>query len=200
MNTTTFGYNEKYMLKDQKPWFPIMGEIHYSRYPKAYWHESLYKMKAGGVDVVSSYVLWIHHEEIEDEYDFSGNNDLRGFVQACKDCDMQMILRIGPWCHAEVRNGGFPDWLLQKDFEVRTNDPAYLEEVRKFYTKIYEQVEGLLLKDDGPIIGIQIENEYGHCGGMNGEEGEEHMRLLTEMAKEIGFEVPIYTATGWGGL
>lgn len=199
MNTTAFGYNEKYMLRDGKPWFPIMGEIHYSRYPKAYWHESLYKMKAGGVDVVSSYVLWIHHEEIEGEYNFSGNNDLRGFVQACKDCDMKMVLRVGPWCHAEVRNGGFPDWLLQKDFEVRTNDSAYLAEVHKFYTKIYEQVEGLLLKDGGPIIGLQIENEYGHCGGMNGEEGEAHMRLLTKMAKEIGFEVPIYTATGWGG-
>lgn len=199
MKKTTFGYNEKYMLKDEKPWFPIMGEIHYSRFPKAYWKESIYKMKAGGVDVISSYVLWIHHEEIEGEYDFTGNKDLRSFVEACKDCGAYMILRVGPWCHAEVRNGGFPDWLLQKGFEVRTNDPAYLAEVRKFYSKIYEQVEGLLLKDGGPIIGLQIENEYGHCGGLTGEEGELHMRLLTQMAKEIGFEVPIYTATGWGG-
>ncbi len=199
MKNTTFGYNEKYMLKDQKPWFPIMGEIHYSRYPKAYWKESIYKMKAGGVDVISSYVLWIHHEEIEGEYDFTGDKDLRSFVETCKDCGSYMILRVGPWCHAEVRNGGFPDWLLQKDFEARTNDPAYLEEVRKFYSKIYEQVKGLLLKDGGPIIGLQIENEYGHCGGLTGEDGEEHMRLLTQMAKEIGFEVPIYTATGWGG-
>lgn len=199
MNNTAFAYNEKYMLQDHAPWFPIMGEIHYSRYPKQYWRESLYKMKAGGVDVVSSYVLWIHHEEIEGEYDFTGDKDLRGFVETCKACGLKMVLRIGPWCHAEVRNGGFPDWLLHKDFEVRTNDPAYLEVVRKFYTKIYEQVKGLLFKDNGPIIGLQIENEYGHCGGLNGEEGEKHMRLLTEMAKEIGFEVPIYTATGWGG-
>ena len=199
MKSTTFSYNEKYMLKDQKPWFPIMGEIHYSRYPREYWKESIYKMKAGGVDVISSYVLWIHHEEIEGEYDFTGDKDLRSFVETCKACDAYMILRIGPWCHAEVRNGGFPDWLLQKDFEVRTNDSAYLEEVRKFYSKIYEQVKGLLLKDGGPIIGLQIENEYGHCGGLTGEEGEEHMRILTQMAKEIGFEVPIYTATGWGG-
>ncbi len=199
MNNTAFGYNEKYMLKDNKPWFPIMGEIHYSRYPKKYWRESLYKMKAGGVDVVSSYVLWIHHEEIEGQYDFEGDKDLRCFVETCKDCGLKMILRVGPWCHAEARNGGFPDWLLHKDFEVRSNDAAYLEEVRKFYTKIYEQVKGLLFKDNGPIIGLQIENEYGHCGGLNGEEGEQHMRILTQMAKEIGFEVPIYTATGWGG-
>ena len=64
------------LLKNGKPWFPIMGEIHYSRYPKQYWHESLYKMKAGGVDIVSAYVIWIHHEEIEGEYDFTGNKNL----------------------------------------------------------------------------------------------------------------------------
>ncbi|HEX3075307.1 MAG TPA: beta-galactosidase [Lachnospiraceae bacterium] len=199
MKTTEFGYNSNYMLKDQEPWFPVMGEIHYSRYPKQYWRESLYKMKAGGVEVVSSYVIWIHHEEIEKEYDFTGNKDLREFITACKDCGLSLVLRIGPWSHAEVRNGGFPDWLLRKDYEVRTNDAGYLEEVRRLYTKIYEQAEGLLLKDGGPVIGVQIENEYGHCGGLDGEEGERHMRLLTEMAKEIGFDVPIYTATGWGG-
>ncbi|HEX3020889.1 MAG TPA: beta-galactosidase [Lachnospiraceae bacterium] len=199
MKTTEFGYNSNYMLKDQKPWFPVMGEIHYSRYPKQYWRESLYKMKAGGVEVVSSYVIWIHHEEIEKEYDFTGNKDLREFITACKDCGLSLVLRIGPWSHAEVRNGGFPDWLLGKDYEVRTNDTDYLLEVRRFYTKIYEQTEGLFLKDGGPVIGVQIENEYGHCGGLDGEEGERHMRLLTQMAKEIGFDVPIYTATGWGG-
>ncbi len=192
-------YNNKYILKDDKPWFPIMGEMHYSRYPKELWKESLYKMKAGGVDVVSTYVLWIHHEEIEGQYDFTGNKDLRAYVETCKECNVSLMLRIGPWCHAETRNGGFPDWLLNKDFEVRTNDEAYFAEIEKLYKKIYEQVDGLFLKDEGPIVGIQIENEYGHCGGLTGEEGNKHMIRLHNMAKEIGFDVPIYTATGWGG-
>lgn len=196
---TIYSYTPQYMTKDGKPWFPIMGEIHYSRCPKEYWKESIYKMRAGGVEVVSAYVIWIHHEEVEKEYDFTGNRDLRAFVQTLKDCNMSMILRIGPWSHAEVRNGGFPDWLLKKGWELRTNDPQYLDEVKRFYNKIYEQVEGLLLKDGGPIIGVQIENEYGHVGGLQGEEGEEHMRNLTRIAKEAGFDVPIYTATGWGG-
>ena len=199
INKDQLSYNEKYIIKNGKPWFPIMGEMHYSRYPSQYWEESIEKMKAGGVDVLSSYVLWIHHEEIEGEYDFSGNKDLRTFVETCKKCNIYMMLRVGPWCHAEVRNGGFPDWLLKKDFEVRTNDEAYFETIYKFYNKIYEQVEGLLLKDGGPVIGLQIENEYGHCGGLNGAPGELHMQRLTQMAKEIGFDVPIYTATGWGG-
>ncbi len=196
---TEFGFNERYMTKDGIPWFPVMGEIHYSRYPKEYWRESLYKMKAGGVEVVSAYTIWIHHEEIEGEYDFTGNRDLRAFIETVKETGQLMMLRIGPWSHGEVRNGGFPDWLLKQDFEPRSNDEAYFEVVRKFYTKIYEQAEGFLLKDGGPIIGIQIENEYGHCGGLTGEEGEEHMRRLYCMAKEIGFDVPYYTATGWGG-
>ncbi|MBO5279480.1 MAG: beta-galactosidase [Lachnospiraceae bacterium] len=196
---TSYSYTPQYLTKDGKPWFPIMGEIHYSRYPKEYWKESIYKMRAGGVEVISSYVIWIHHEEVEKEYDFTGSRDLRSFVQTVKECNMRMILRIGPWSHGEARNGGFPDWLLTKGWKLRTNDADYLAEVKRYYTKIYEQVDGLLLKDGGPIIGVQIENEYGHVGGLQGEEGEQHMRNLTQLAKEVGFDVPIYTATGWGG-
>lgn len=201
----TYGFTPEWLTKNGQPWFPVMGEIHYSRYPERYWKESLYKMKAGGVDVVSSYVIWIHHEEIEGEYDFSGDRDLRAFVAACADCGLSLMLRIGPWCHGEVRNGGFPDWLLSKPFPARSNDERYFATVEKFYRKIYSQVSGYLLKDtlpsgsQGPIIGVQIDNEFGHCGGLSGEEGEAHMRRLANMARAIGFDVPLYTATGWGG-
>lgn len=196
---TKYSYNHQCLIKDNQAWFPVMGEIHYSRYPKAYWKESIYKMKAGGIEVVSTYVIWIHHEEVEGEYDFSGSRDLRGFLQICKECEVKLFLRIGPWVHGEVRNGGFPDWLLKKGFPIRCNDIHYLAEVERFYSCIYQQVDGYLLKDGGPVIGVQIENEYGHVGGLQGEEGEEHMRTLLALAKRIGFEVPIYTATGWGG-
>lgn len=199
MEKIEYGFTPKYMLKNGNPWFPVMGELHYSRYPKEYWRESVYKMKAGGVETISTYVFWIHHEEIEKEYDFTGDRDLRAFVNTVKECNMTMFLRIGPWYHGEVRNGGMPDWLLKKDYEVRTNNDSYFEEVERYYKKIEEQVNGLLYKDGGPIIGIQIENEYGHCGGLQGEDGEEHMRRLTEIAKKVGLITPFYTATGWGG-
>lgn len=195
-----FSYNNKYITKDGKPYFPIMGEFHYSRYPADMWEKELLKMKAGGVDIVSSYVIWIHHEEIGGEYDFTGSKDLRRFVQTCKKYGMYMFLRIGPRSHAEARNGGFPDWLVKKHGDnVRTNDEGYLADIRKFYGRIYDEVKDCFIKEDGAIIGVQIENEYGHCGGLNGEEGENHMRILTGMAKEIGFDAPLYTATGWGG-
>jgi hypothetical protein len=200
-----YAYTPEYLTKNGEPWFPVMGEFHYSRYPAQYWRESLLKMKAGGVDVVSTYVIWIHHEEIEGEYDFGGDRDLRRFVETVGAVGLKLMLRIGPWSHGEVRNGGFPDWLLIKHPAARTNDPAYLEEVKKYYGVIYKEVRGLLLKDaeygpdGGPIIGIQIENEYGHCGGLGGEEGETHMRKLLGLARAAGFDVPLYTATGWGG-
>ena len=197
---TTFSYTTKYLLKDNVPWFPIMGEFHYSRYPKKDWKKELYKMKAGGVDVVSSYVIWIHHEEIEGDYDFEGNKDLRYFIQLCKECGVYFFLRFGPWSHAEVRNGGFPDWLLAKHKDkVRTNDEAYFKDVEKYYTRIYEEVHDLFIKDGGPIIGIQIDNEFGHCGGLQGDEGQYHMQHLTQIARKIGYDVPFFTATGWGG-
>ncbi len=195
-----YGFTKEYLLKDGRPWFPVMGEIHYSRYPEQFWKDSLYKMKAGGISVVSSYVIWIHHEEIEGEYDFSGNKNLRKFAETVESCGLKMILRIGPWCHGEVRNGGFPDWLLKKDCKVRTNDPEYLTEVEKLYRVIYGQVRGLLSgSGSGTIIGFQIENEFGHCGGWAGEEGERHMVYLASGAWPTGFSVPLYTATGGGG-
>ncbi len=199
MTGKKYGYDEQSLLCDGKRFFPMMGELHYSRYPKRFWKEALCKMKAGGIDIVSSYVIWIHHEEIEDEWDWAGDKDLRTFVKTIGQCGLKMILRIGPWVHAEVRNGGFPDWLLSKCPKARTNDKAYFWEVEKFYRQIFSQVQGLLLKDGGPIIGLQIENEFGHCGGLCGDEGLLHMQHLEKMARDIGFDVPLYTATGWGG-
>lgn len=194
-----YGFTEKYLTRDGAPWFPIMGEMHYSRYPSAYWRESLLKMRSLGVDVVSSYVIWIHHEEVEGAYDFSGCRDLRKFIETVGDCGLEFFIRIGPWSHAEVRNGGFPDWLLSKGFALRTNDIGYLDQVRRYYRRIAEEVSGLFHKDGGPIIGVQIENEYGHCGGMTGPGGEAHMKTLTALAREAGFDAPYWTATGWGG-
>lgn len=200
---SVLGYTPQHLTLDGKPWFPMMGEIHYSRVQASDWEEELYKMKAGGIDLVSAYTIWIHHEEIENEWDFTGNRNLRGFLETVKTCGMHCALRIGPWAHGEVRNGGFPDWLMDKEknhlLTTRTNDPAYLAEVRRFYEQIAGQAKGLLLSDDGPIAMIQIENEYGHVGGRTGEEGEEHMRALRALAEEVGLSSQIYTATGWGG-
>jgi len=190
--------NSHHLLQNGEPWLPVMGEMHFSRYPRRYWEESILKMKASGLDIVASYVFWIHHEEIEGEFDWTGDKDLRYFAQLCARHGMYLFPRIGPWCHGECRNGGYPDW-LSKRCRPRTMDPRYFEYVRRLYAQIYAQLEGFLYKDGGPVIGVQLENEFEACGFADGGSGgEEHMMALKRLAREAGFDLPMYTATGWG--
>jgi hypothetical protein len=175
-----------------KPVLPVMGEFHYSRYPHEEWEQELLKMKAGGINIVSTYIFWIHHEEVENQWDWSGDKDLRAFVQLCAKHGLYVYLRLGPWDHGEARNGGFPDWLMAKipARQLRTNTPAFMDEVRTLYTQEFAQVKGLLYKDGGPIIGVQVENEERNAAP--------YLLALKNMAKEIGFDVPLYSMTGWG--
>lgn len=195
-----YGANGSFLTRNGIPWYPVMGEIHFSRLKEELWRDAVAKMKAGGVQVLATYVFWIHHEEREGEWDFSGQRNLRNFLAVCREEGMPVFLRIGPWCHGECRNGGFPDWLMErKDLQPRTNDPAYLELVEIFWQQVYRQVSGYFYRQGGPVVGVQIENEYGHCGGLQGEDGNNHMKTLKDLAVRLGFTVPYYTATGWGG-
>jgi beta-galactosidase len=186
--------NDRYLMRNGKPWLPVMGEFHYTRVPEAQWEEQILKMKAAGVQIVATYVFWIHHEEIEGQFDWSGRRDLRHFVELCAKHGMYVYPRIGPWDHGEVRNGGFPDWLLQKTTKTRQNDPVFLSCVDTFYSEIAKQLKGLLWKDGGPVIGIQLENEYATRGP---GAGEAYILKLKEMATKHGLDVPIYSVTGW---
>lgn len=194
--SATYTYNQRFLLRNGRPWLPVMGEFHFTRYPRQEWRKELVKMKACGVEIVATYVFWIHHEAEEGCFDFTGCRDLRGFLQACQEAGLPVWLRIGPWCHGECRNGGFPDWLMRKGIPTRCNDETYLALVRRLWEAVYDQARGMFHAQGGPVIGIQIENEFGHCGG-SGENS--HMERLLEMAKGIGFLAPYYTATGWGG-
>jgi beta-galactosidase len=189
----TITVNSRYFVRDGRPWFPVMGEFHYTRYPASGWEQELLKMKAGGVEIVSTYIFWIHHEEIEGQFDWSGRRDLRRFVELCAKHGLLVWIRVGPWDHGEVRNGGLPDWVLKKS-HVRENDPAYLGYVRRFYGQIGQQTRGLFWKDGGPIIGVQIENEY---HGQGPGKGQEHMLTLLRIAREAGLDAPLYSATAW---
>lgn len=207
-------FTNYYMELNGKPYFAICGEFHYSRYPEADWETEIRKMKLSGINVVATYIFWNHHEELEGEFQWTGNRDLRRFVKLCHDNGLYVILRVGPFCHGEVRNGGLPDWLFGRAFDVRSNDEGYLEYVRRLFTEIGHQSAGLMFKDGGPVIGIQLENELNAAaalweetakqgdeylsGGASGAAGSEHMRLLKQYAEESGLIAPIYTSTGWG--
>lgn len=179
------------LLRDGRPWTAVMGEFHYARYPATEWRTELLKMKAGGIDIVATYVFWIHHEETEGAWNWSGNHDLRRFVETAKEVGLHVIVRCGPWCHGEVRNGGLPDWIVERG-QTRTDDPAYLASATKLYTQIAAQLRGLLWKDGGPVIGIQLENEY--------RGPAEHLLTLKKIARQVGLDTPLYTRTGWPEL
>lgn len=188
--------NSRHLSLDGRPWMPVMGEFHYSRFPEAEWATELAKLKAGGVDVVASYVIWNHHEPVQGQWRWDGQRDLRRFVALAAEAGLLVYLRPGPWVHAEVLLGGFPRWLPATG-PLRCNHPVYLGHVQRLYGQIAAQISGLLWCDGGPVIGLQLENEYGSTGPGC---GAEHISELKRLALEAGMTVPLYTVTGWPTL
>lgn len=179
--------NRSFFFNGQ-PWIPVAGEIHYSRYPAGEWRDALLKMMAGGIDIISTYVFWIHHEEERGRFDWSGQRSLRDFLTVCDELGLKVIVRLGPWCHGEVRNGGFPDWVQNSGTRLRTTDPAFMAMVEPLYSEISKQIEGLLWKDGGPVIGVQHDNERSDVP---------YLLALKKLAISKGIDVPLYTMTGW---
>ena len=171
---------------------PVMGEIHYSRVPQDEWQREVRKMREGGVTIIATYVFWSHIEEQEGIFRWDGQRDLRRFLEICKQEQMPVVLRLGPFCHGEVRNGGIPDWVFTKGCKLREQNPVFLGLAEKLYRQIFTQVQGLQWKDGGPVIAAQFDNEYRGRG--------EYLMALKQIAQEIGFDLPFYTRTGWPEL
>lgn len=208
----TIAFTNYYVMLNGRPCIPVIGEFHASRFPRQYWRDELRKMQAGGITMVATYVFWIHVEEEEGVFDWSGDRAIRAFLEACQAVGLPVLFRIGPFVHAECRNGGLPDWLYGRAIPVRSNDERYLTYVRRYFAEIAEQVKGLLFKDGGPVIGFQIENEYMHAGAPwevtfkqgrewvpAGSDGAAHLQILKQLAIEAGLQAPMYACTGWGG-
>lgn len=171
---------------------PVMGEIHYSRVPQDEWQREVRKMREGGVTIIATYVFWSHIEEQEGIFRWDGQRDLRRFLEICKQEQMPVVLRLGPFCHGEVRNGGIPDWVFTKGCKLREQNPVFLGLAEKLYRQIFTQVQGLQWKDGGPVIAAQFDNEYRGRG--------EYLMALKQIAQQIGFDLPFYTRTGWPEL
>lgn len=180
------------LIMDGERVMPVMGEIHYSRLPRAEWPEAVRRMKEGGVTVIATYLFWNHIEEREGVFDWSGDRDLRAFLEVCKAEGMPVVLRVGPFCHGEARCGGIPDWFFNKGIKSRSEDPEFLDLVRRLYRQIFTQVQGLQWKDGGPLLACQFDNEYRGHGS--------YLMALKQIALETGFDLPFYTRTGWPEL
>ena len=180
------------LIIDGKRVCPVMGEVHYSRIPVDEWQQEVRKMKEGGVTIIATYVFWNHIEEMEGVFRWDGQRNLRRFIEVCHQEQLPVVLRLGPFCHGEVRNGGIPDWVFTKGCKIRQENPMFLAMVEKLYRQIFMQVQGLQWKDGGPVIACQFDNEYRGKG--------EYLMALKRIATGIGFDLPFYTRTGWPEL
>ena len=180
------------LIMDGKRVVPAMGEVHYSRIPADEWEAEVKKMKEGGVTIIATYVFWNHIEEQEGIFRWDGQRNLRRFIEICQQEGLPVVLRLGPFCHGEVRNGGIPDWVFTKGCKTRDENPVFLSYVERLYRQIFTQLQGLQWKDGGPVIAAQFDNEYRGRG--------EYLMALKQIATKIGFDLPFYTRTGWPEL
>ncbi len=179
--------NSRYFEKDGKPWFPLMGELHFNRVPETQWDEEILKMKNAGLSVIATYIFWNEHETAQGVWDWKANRDLRKFINRCASKGMYVWLRIGPWSHGEQLYGGFPQWIENMKGK-RRNAPEYLAEAKKLYQQISQQAKGTYFKDGGPVIGVQLENEYAVGQA-------EHISELKRLAQEVGIDPVFWTVT-----
>lgn len=152
-------------LLNGSPFVVKAAELHYPRIPRPFWEHRIKMCKALGMNTICLYVFWNAHEPEPDRFDFEGNNDLAEFIRLCAANGMFVILRPGPYVCAEWEMGGLPWWLLRDtDIRLRENDPRFLERVGKFQQAVANEVKGLTIAEGGPIIMVQVENEYGSYG------------------------------------
>ena len=185
-------WDRQSLMMDGRRICPVMGEIHYSRIPADEWQREVRRMKEGGVTIIATYVFWSHIEEQEGIFRWDGQRSLRRFLEVCQSEDMPVVLRLGPFCHGEVRNGGIPDWMFTKGCRLREANSVFLGFAEKLYRQIFTQVQGLQWKDGGPVIAAQFDNEYRGRG--------EYLMALKRIALNTGFDLPFYTRTGWPEL
>jgi len=181
----------RFML-DGKPFQIRSGEMHYPRVPRAAWADRFRKARALGLNTITTYAFWSQHEPEPGRWDFSGNKDLRTFIRMAADEGLQVILRPGPYVCAEVDFGGFPAWLLgTPGLRVRSMDPRYMAASKNYLKHIGEQVADLQNTRGGPILMLQVENEYGSFG-----QDHDYMKAMLEQMRSAGFDSLLFTSDG----
>jgi beta-galactosidase len=189
----SFHVREGQFLLNEKPFRIISGEMHYARIPRAYWRDRFRMAKAMGLNSVTTYVFWNAHEPSPGVYDFSSNHDVAEFIREAQQEGLYVILRPGPYACAEWEFGGFPAWLL-KDHStiVRSRDPKFLEPAARWIKRLGQELAQLQIGNGGPILLVQVENEYGSFG-----DDHEYMKEIRHMLVEAGFTKSVlYTADG----
>ncbi|MCD8799329.1 beta-galactosidase [Mammaliicoccus sciuri] len=179
-------------LLDDKPIQILSGAIHYFRVPKEDWYHSLYNLKALGFNTVETYIPWNYHEPREEHFEFSGEKDIQHFIQLAEELGLYVIIRPSPFICAEWEFGGLPSWLLNyKDMRIRSSDQRFIDKVDRYYTQLFKILKPLQIDHNGPIIMMQIENEYGSFG-----EDKSYLNMIKDLMIKHGTTVPLFTSDG----
>jgi beta-galactosidase len=180
-------------LLDGKPYQIISGEMHPARIPKAYWRQRIQMAKAMGCNTIAAYIFWNYHESTQGVFDFkSENRNIAEFVKICQQEKMWVIFRPGPYVCAEWDFGGLPSWLLKiPDLKVRCMDSRYMEAVSRYIKRLSQELLPLLITKGGPVLMVQVENEYGSYGN-----DKTYLETLRKLWVLNGIDVPFYTADG----
>ena len=188
----SFKIGKKDFLLDGKPIVIKSGELHFSRIPRAYWRHRLRMCKAMGLNTVCAYMFWNFHEPQKGEFNFSGRADVAEFCRIAQQEGLLVILRPGPYSCAEWDFGGFPYWLLQDEtMKLRSRYSGYLQACKRYTQQVGRELKQLQITRGGPIIMVQVENEYGSFG-----DDKEYLGILRDDWREAGFEVPLFTCDG----
>ncbi|KAF0288395.1 Beta-galactosidase [Amphibalanus amphitrite] len=181
-------------LLDGQPFHYVSGSVHYFKVPSAYWRDRLTRLRAAGVSALQTYVEWSSHQPEEGVTDFSGQQDLEQYLRLAQELGLLVILRPGPYIDAERDLGGLPYWLLRRqNVSLRSSDPAYMEAVTGWYDQLLPRVRPLLYSNGGPVIMVQVENEYGSYSSCDAV----YMTQLRDLLRRhLGDDVLLFTTDG----
>jgi hypothetical protein len=197
MSASFVSYDERSLRIGSRRELLISGEIHYPRVPEGEWERVLDATKAAGVNCVASYVFWGLHEPAPGEFDFRGQRDLARFVSRCGERGLHVILRAGPYCCAEWNFGGFPAWLRDEPcVEFRTWNAPYLRRTERWLRHLFAETLPLLATRGGPIVLVQLENEYANIAKRYGKDGDRYLAWILELGRDCGIDVPVVMCEG----
>lgn len=188
----TFTIGEQDFLHDGKPIVLRSGEMHAARVPREYWRHRLEMIRAMGCNTVCAYLFWNQHEPQPGQFDFAGQADAAEYCRLAQSVGLHVILRPGPYACAEWDFGGFPWWLLrERDIRLRTRDPRFLDAAQRYLRRVAQQLAPLQVTRGGPILMVQVENEYGSYGS-----DPAYVGILRDTLRDAGFDVPLFTCDG----
>ena len=188
----TFGWQGEHFLLDGQPLQIISGDMHYARVPRQYWRDRMKKMKSMGLNTLTTYVFWNLHEPRPGQFDFTGNLDIAEYVRTAQEEGLWVIVRPGPYICSEWDFGGLPPWLLATpDIKVRSADSRFLQAAGQYMKQVAQQLAPLQITRGGPVIMVQVENEYGSFG-----KDKVYLNAVRQMISSAGFDVTLFTSDG----